>query len=165
MTPYWVEIEGQARIAIVPRPRGGDWLEDELRAIRAAGVDVLVSMLTLAEQSELGLLHEARLCEVAGIRFRSFPVEDRETPESAVYFREFVAELRGDRAAGMTVASHCRASIGRASVVLACLLVDEGLSASEAFLKLSVARGAKVPDTYEQVRWVEQYADMRQNLE
>ena len=29
------------RLAIVGRPRGGDWLEDEFRGLRDAGVDVL----------------------------------------------------------------------------------------------------------------------------
>lgn len=30
MKPYWVETGNQLRLAIVPRPRVGDWLEDEL---------------------------------------------------------------------------------------------------------------------------------------
>jgi protein-tyrosine phosphatase len=157
MTPYWVEREGHGRIAIVPRPRGGDWLEDELRAMREAGVDVLVSMLTPPEQAELGLADEARLCELAGIEFLGFPVADRETSESMARFRAFVSGLRQKLAEGKLVASHCRASIGRASLVLACLMTDEGLSAAEAFARLSKARGTKVPDTQEQVRWVERY--------
>ena len=61
MRPFWVEIEGARRVAIVPRPRGGDWLEDDLKAIKEAGVDVLVSMLTPPEQGELGLDEEATL--------------------------------------------------------------------------------------------------------
>jgi hypothetical protein len=37
------------RLAIVPRPRGGDWLADEVARLKAAGVDILVSMLEPAE--------------------------------------------------------------------------------------------------------------------
>ncbi len=159
MTPFWVEVSGGRRVAIVPRPRGGDWLEDELRAIHSAGVDVLVSMLTLDEQTELGLGEEAALCKGTGLKFLSFPINDRETPESLNVFRSFVTELRQELANGSTVASHCRASIGRASVVLACLLCDEGFSPGAAFQALSAARGTRVPDTDDQVRWVERYAE------
>jgi serine/threonine protein kinase len=30
MKPYWVDTGKPLRLAIVPRPHGGDWLEDEL---------------------------------------------------------------------------------------------------------------------------------------
>jgi hypothetical protein len=54
MKPFWVETGNQLRLAIVPRPRGGDWLEDELDQMKRAGVDVLVSMLQVDEAAELG---------------------------------------------------------------------------------------------------------------
>jgi hypothetical protein len=80
MNPFWVDTGNQLRLAIVPRPRGGDWLEDEVAHIKRAGVDVLVSMLQANEAAELGLSTEASVCEAAGIVFRSFPIPDRETP-------------------------------------------------------------------------------------
>ena len=40
---------------MLPRPRGGDWLADEIRSLRACGVDVLVSLLTGEEVGELDL--------------------------------------------------------------------------------------------------------------
>jgi hypothetical protein len=49
MNPFWVDTDNQIRLAIVPRPRGGDWLEDEVAHIKRAGVDVLVSMLQADE--------------------------------------------------------------------------------------------------------------------
>ena len=54
---YWIAREGPGRLAIMPRD--GDWLEDELRGLRQAGVEVLVSLLTPAEVHELGLEAEA----------------------------------------------------------------------------------------------------------
>jgi hypothetical protein len=86
MRPFWVETGNQLRFAIVPRPRGGHWLEDELDQMKRAGVDVLVSMLQLDEAAELGLSSEAELCEAGGIVFRSFPIPDRETPPSTASF-------------------------------------------------------------------------------
>ena len=73
---------------------------------------MLVSMLTRQEQMELGLTEEASLSKQAGIAFRSFPVNDRETPESTTMLLELVKALRLELAAGRTVATHCRASIG-----------------------------------------------------
>jgi protein-tyrosine phosphatase len=161
MNPFWVETGNSARLAVVPRPRGGDWLEDEVRHMKLAGVDILVSMLTLDEAAELGLSAEAQLCETVGIRFRSFPIPDRETPPSQASFANFVEELRAEVHAGRSVAVHCRASIGRSSLLLAALLTTEGFTPEEAFRRLTVARGIQVPDTPDQVRWVERFAAAR----
>src|SRR5580704_9521933 len=117
MTPFWVETDTVVRLAIVPRPRGNDWLEDDVSQMKRAGVDVLVSMLQPDEATELGLAAEAELCAAAGIKFRSFPIADRATPTSTVDFAEFVEGLRAEIHAGRSVAVHCRASIGRSSLL------------------------------------------------
>ena len=52
---YWIEGPWPVRVAIPPRPRGGDWLEDEVRAWRASGVAVRVSLLTGSEIHDLDL--------------------------------------------------------------------------------------------------------------
>jgi hypothetical protein len=41
---------------------------------------------------------------------------------------------------------------------LAGLLVTEGFSPSEAFARLTQARGLQVPDTLEQAHWIEHFA-------
>jgi protein-tyrosine phosphatase len=158
MNPYWVKTGNNIRIAIVPRPRGGDWLEDEIQHMKLAGVDVLVSMLPDDEAAELGLAQEAALCEAAGITFFSFPIPDRQTPSSATAFGKLVDSLSGEVDAGRSVGVHCRASIGRSSLLLASLLASRGMTPDEAFLRLSEARGIDVPDTPGQVRWVNQFA-------
>jgi hypothetical protein len=58
MNPFWVDTGNHLRLAIVPRPRGGDLLEDEVGHIKRAGADVLVSMLQTDEAAELGLSTE-----------------------------------------------------------------------------------------------------------
>jgi protein-tyrosine phosphatase len=158
MSPFWIETGNQLRLAIVQRPRGGDWLVDEVDLMKRAGVDVLVSMLEVEEADELGLSAEANACAGAGIVFYSFPVSDRGTPPSAVSFSRFVEGLRREAHAGRSIAVHCRASIGRSSVLLASLLCQEGFTPKEAFRRLSLARGLQVPDTVDQVRWVERFA-------
>jgi protein-tyrosine phosphatase len=127
--------------------------------MKRAGVDVLVSMLQPDEATELGLSAEAKLCVAGGIQFRSFPIPDRETPPSSEAFAKFVEELRVEAHAGRSVAVHCRASIGRSSLLLAALLTAEGYTADDAFRRLTTARGLQVPDTPDQIRWVERFAE------
>ena len=58
MNPYWIKTEG-VRLAIIPRPRGQDWLPDDISVLQRAGIDVVVSALTAAENEELGLVEES----------------------------------------------------------------------------------------------------------
>jgi hypothetical protein len=79
-TIYLIKEAAPNRIAIVARPRGGDWLCDELSALSREGIDVLVSMLTEEEANELGLHRESEECEAAAIKFVNLPIPDRSVP-------------------------------------------------------------------------------------
>ena len=69
---YWIPNEESSRLGIMPRPRGGDWLEDEIQSLQQQKVDVLVSLLTPEEIAELYLEEEEALCHAAGLQFLSF---------------------------------------------------------------------------------------------
>ena len=56
----------KGQLAIVARPRGNEWLEDEVRSWRESGVDVIVSLLTSDENTELGLTEEGKTVENQG---------------------------------------------------------------------------------------------------
>ncbi|GGT55703.1 hypothetical protein GCM10010271_69510 [Streptomyces kurssanovii] len=140
------------------RPRGADWLEDEMGALRSAGVDVLVCGLTQAELDELGLALEARAAADAGLRFVAVPVPDRTVPDLATVLptlRKLAESLRE----GAHVVTHCRFGIGRASLLAAALLVLNGVDHGLAWERLEQARGLAVPDTPEQRDWT---VDLRQ---
>jgi len=156
VNPYWINAQG-VRLAIVPRPRGQDWLPDDIDLLRAAGIDVIVSALTPTETEELGLLKEAECCRTNGIEFLSFPIEDRSVPPSSISFTELLNSLKASLAEGKAVGVHCRAGIGRSSLIAAALLIQSGLSPDAAFLTIQEARGCPVPDTVEQRNWVERY--------
>lgn len=139
----------------MPRPRGNDWLQDEIASLRDQQVDVVISLLTSEEEAELQLTEESEMCGAAGLRFLSFPIEDRRTPidpESALQFIDLVSNLYQQ---GQTVVIHCRAGIGRASVIAAAVLATRGYSVANAFEMIARARGCSVPDTIEQRLWLE----------
>jgi protein-tyrosine phosphatase len=157
-TMYWVPEVPAGRLAIVPRPRGGDWLADEVRAWRTVGVDVLVSLLTRTEVEEWDLQELETLCRQNGIEFLSFPIGDRDVPRAVERFRDLVETLRARLTDGKAVAIHCRAGIGRSSLVAASTLVLMGVDVGTAFARLAKTRGCPVPDTEEQRAWIEKFA-------
>ena len=155
---YWIDARSAGRLAIAPRPRGGDWLGDEMRAWHAAGGDVVVSLLEPHEIAEFDLAGEAAECAANGMRFVSLPVADRGTPTSRATFAAVVAGIAGELAAGRGVVIHCRQGIGRAGLTAAAVLVVAGMDVNEAVERVSHARGRPVPETPAQRRWLDGFA-------
>ena len=152
---YWIETGLPAKLAIMPKPSGGRHLDAEIRNLKREGADVLVSLLPPDEEFDLGLEHERAACDGHGILFRNFPIPDRGIPESTEAFLSFLEILHNDLLKNRTIVAHCFAGIGRSSLLLASLLRREGLAADDAFRRITQARRALVPDTPEQLRWVE----------
>jgi protein-tyrosine phosphatase len=151
---HWIEAPWKGRLPIVPRPRGGDWLEGEIIAWREAGIETAVSFLTPDEVAAFELEAEKKLCEDHGIRLVSFPIPDRGVPTSNAASASLVDDLKQSLVKGGKVALHCRQSVGRSALIAACLLVATGAEPQKAFERISAARGCAVPDTTEQERWV-----------
>jgi len=149
--PYWIT----SQLAIVPRPQGDDLLDDEMLALKEAGIDVVVSMLQKDEARKAGLEREASSAEENGLLFHNFPVPDRGVPLDTSSFIEFLKGLESLLAQGKRIGVHCRASIGRSSVTSASLLIRSGIPFETAWLQISVARDCLVPDTEEQREWVD----------
>jgi protein-tyrosine phosphatase len=159
---YWIPSPWRGRLAVLPHPRGGDWLEDEMAGFRRAAVDIIVSALEKEEESLLELTRERELCQAQGMEFISFPVADGTAPTSEKAVGELVRLLETRLAAGKNVAIHCRAGIGRCIVLAACTLALAGIEPEAAFQKIRQARGCHVPDKKEQAEWVKRFAE---NLE
>ena len=155
---YWIDGPWPGRLAVMPRPRGGDWLGDEIQGWRRAGVEVIVSLLTPEEEAELELTAEDDLCRAAGMEYATLPITDRGAPESTSAFAELVSVVAGQLAAGKTVAVHCRQGIGRAALVAIGALVWSGVELATATQRVTTARGRPVPETTDQVRWLTSFA-------
>ena len=159
MTTYQIEGPWRGQLAIVPRPRGEDWLADEVLAWRNEGFDVVVSLLTTEEMTDLGLTDEANLSRSHGLQFYGFQIPDLGVPSSMAVAQEFLETLIGELAAGKRVAVHCRQGVGRSGLVAASLLSLSGIDPETAFERVSAARGLPVPETPEQKRWVTRLAE------
>src|ERR1700757_1415212 len=90
---YWIRHSETPRLAIVARPRGEDRLYDELLALKASGIDILVSLLEPDEAVYLGLAREGELAQKAGLEFVSHPISDRGTPADTQHFCKLIAYL------------------------------------------------------------------------
>jgi len=157
VNPYWIKTKG-VRLAIIPRPRGQDWRPDDIDFSQLAGIDLVVSALTFAENEELGLVEESRCCQTRGIEFLSLPIEDRSVPNSSADFTELLDSVTNFLRKGKAVAIHCRAGIGRSSMIVASALIHIGLTTESAFRSIEESRGCPVPDTREQRQWVERHS-------
>lgn len=145
---------GRGSLKVCSRPRGGDWLVQELERFRASGVTDLVSLLTAGENRELGLTHEAELSLEMGFRFTSFPIVDRSVPEDRKSFLALAQTLADRIEEGGHALLHCRAGLGRAPLLAVAILTRSGNAVEDAWSMLEQHRGRGVPDTAEQKGWL-----------
>jgi protein-tyrosine phosphatase len=164
-TIYTVEIESKPKLGYMARPRGGDWLEDEILSVSQQGINVIVSLLEPEEVTELDLKQESNLCARHGLQFVTIPIRDRGVPALDDATMSTLSTLRSLWRGGKAIVTHCRMGYGRAPMIAACIMVSEGCGTAEALTKLSAARGIPVPETKEQRAWVENYAAIIANTD
>lgn len=132
-------------LAGVSRPRSAD----ALRLLHERGVRAVVS---LTEDP----LDDPLLASF-GFEALHLPVPDM-TPPTPETLERAVTAIDAWRSAGVPVAVHCMAGIGRTGTVLACYLVKHGASADDAIRELRRTRPGSV-ETEEQAVAVRAYAD------
>jgi protein-tyrosine phosphatase len=155
---YWLPDKWPGRLAIAPRPRGGDWLDDEMVPWKLAGANVVLSLLTPDELAHFELGDEQRAAVLQGIEFISFPIVDRDVPDSIEGVAGVAAKLASDLRAGRNVVAHCRQGIGRSAVLAAAVLILLDVPPEAAIQQISLARRCPVPETAEQKQWIANFA-------
>jgi protein-tyrosine phosphatase len=153
MELYWVNDV----IAVATRPRGGDWLRDDLTAAQLRGVRHVVSCLTPAEESELELENESEVARSLGLNFTRIPIEDFGIPKPTVV-GQALSRISRSATPKAKVAIHCRQALGRSPLVAAAMLVRGGMKPGEAWETVAKARGRPVPETEEQREWLTRFA-------
>jgi hypothetical protein len=92
-----------------------------------------------------------------------FPIEDRPVPETSPDFDAFIEILNTEPQAGLPIAIHCRAGIGRSSLIAACLSTRQGVHADDAIASIEAAQGCLIPDTPEQRTWIKKFGCRKQS--
>jgi protein-tyrosine phosphatase len=157
-TFFWIDEFRPGKLALAARPRGGDWLRDEITEWKRAGIDSVVSLLTPEEERDLQLSDEAQETRLQGLEFVSFPIRDRDVPPSEAKLAQLLETIDQKLSAGKNILVHCRQGVGRSGLVAACLLAKKGMSPGAAVAKVSYARGVPVPETPEQRNWIDHFA-------
>lgn len=151
-TLYTIDHPDLGRLSTMAKPRGEDWLQDEMTALKVAGVDILVCALTAPELHESGLDAGAQTAQDAGLRFVALPLPDRHVPDPVTVLPA-LQHLAEQLSEGAHIVTHCRFGIGRASLLAASVLILNGTDPDMAWHQLQQARGLPVPDTTEQREW------------
>lgn len=157
---YWIE----SNLAILMRPRGGDWLTDEIRDWAEEGLDVIVSLLAVQEVTELGLQNEAAACRAVGLDFFRLPIEDLSVPDHLLDTVKLIDTLYSLHQQEKKIGIHCRQGLGRSPLIAGCLMVRAGIAPEAAFDKIGLARGTRVPETDEQRDWLIKFAEELKTL-
>ncbi len=141
-------------LAIVTRPRGGDWLDDEAIGWKRVGLNLVVSALEQDEAESLQLSGEKTAAESHGIDFISCPIPDRNIPGSLKSVLDTLAKVLSALNQGKNVAVHCRQGVGRSGLLAATALILTGVEANQAAAIVTQARGVPVPETAAQMEWL-----------
>ncbi len=127
--------------------------------LAAAGIRQVVSLLETQEANRLDLAREALWCQNAGMDFTHLPVTDHHTPPDINTFARQAEACHRALQAGHDVAVHCFAGIGRTGLLAAAILMREGLGVDQALLRLTRARGVRMPETRSQIQWLHHYQE------
>jgi protein-tyrosine phosphatase len=155
----WINTPWTGRLAVSARPRGGDWLADDMKAWREAGATVILSLLEPHENGELGLEDESAVANISGLQFISFPIEDRNVPLSSEAADALLNQLGVLLREGASIVIHCRQGIGRSGLIAIASLVLVGKGINEAMAMVTAARDVPVPETAEQITWLRRFAE------
>jgi protein-tyrosine phosphatase len=151
---YWIHQFDNAQLGIMARPRGNDWLEEEIIKLKKQNIGIWISLLEPHETSEVGLRDQASLCSKHKLNFINFPIVDRGVPEKGSKVDQLISQLALKIQGGETIVIHCRMGIGRSSIIAASILLQYGFKTEQILQKITSARGLKVPDTEQQVQWL-----------
>ncbi len=153
---HWINDKkiGEEKLGTMARPRGNDWLDDEIKWLKIREIDCLVSLLENSEEWELGLQDEEKTCKKWGIKFINFPIKDVHTPKNEKEFIQLASELANRITDNKKVVIHCRMGIGRASILAAATMMNLGFEGKDVFEIIGKYRKLKVPDTEEQKDWI-----------
>jgi len=158
----WIESDlgGAGRLGITPCPgrrdRGRD-LGTDLAQLRSQGATRLLCLLTDSELDWAGVPDLGPRTRAAGLTYHRLPVPDQGTPDAADAI-DLVQWCREATEQGEAVVVTSMGGLGRSGTVVACCLVDAGMSPEAAIAAVRTARGARALETIAQEDFVVTFA-------
>jgi atypical dual specificity phosphatase len=143
---HWVLPD---QLAGMGRPGLSSTADDDLAAIAAAGIRVLVSLTEEPVPNELLV--------AAGIEGRHFPIKDMGVPAAGPTAR-LCKFIENHINAGEAVAVHCHAGLGRTGTILAAFLVWQRVAPDEAIARVRAINKYFIQNT-DQERFLHWFAD------
>lgn len=141
---------GRLGIARLPG-RSGD-LPGDVAMIADWGARLVLSLTEPEEMAASGAAGLAQALAAHGIGHAAFPIPDFGTPAADADWASLSRDLHRRLAAGERVLLHCMGGKGRSGMVAMRLLVERGLSATEALALVRRARPGAV-ETVAQAAW------------
>lgn len=125
--PSGARLWGAGRPSYPDEPPRADAVEEGVRAWRASGVGLVLSLIEDWEvpRRAPGLFEALARERIAVTRH---PIRDFGVPNDAVVFARLVDEVGKRLAAGDGILVHCNAGLGRTAVVLGSILRAHGLT-------------------------------------
>ena len=151
---YRINLEESGSLSLSARPRGHEWLENEIKVWHKSGVTHIVSLLEKKESLNLGLRDEAFFSQQAKIKFTNFCIPDMQVPNDVSAFIDLALNLSQEIQSSEWVHIHCRAGIGRSGVMASTILYFLGYEPREAMEWISCSRKLEIPDTDEQKMFI-----------
>jgi ADP-ribosylglycohydrolase len=148
---YWV-IEDRLLAGRYPGGKTPKDTERRVQSLLAAGFDAFIDLTEPDELPPYDLYLPGSALYVRK------PIPDHGVPRAAEHMAEIQSELDGALARGRRVYVHCRAGIGRTGTVIACHLIEQGMTPDAALIRLNelwqgndrAATWPDVPETEEQ---------------
>jgi ADP-ribosylglycohydrolase len=152
---YWV-IEDRLLAGRYPGGKTPREAERRVASLVEAGFDAFIDL------TEPGELPPYDLYLPGSVLYVRKPIPDHGVPRAREYMAEILSELDAALGRGRCVYVHCRAGIGRTGTVIACHLIEQGLSPNAALIRLNelwqgndlAATWSDVPETDEQHEYV-----------
>lgn len=150
---------GCGRVAISPAPGVTGAYGDDLAAVLRWAPDLVLSMTTVRELSDLGAGGFPGDLAAGGVRFRRLPVADFGAPGEDVRKKwpQVSAAAASVLNQGGRVLAHCRGGCGRSGMVVLRLMVEMGEAPDAALARLRAVRPCAV-ETPAQMAWAFQGA-------
>ena len=154
MKYYKIPIDEDKFLYTMRAPVEPDITHCNAYELKALQIDTVVSLLSPNDILDLGLTHQESSYNALGINFIHFPIGDFDVPKNEDSFIALSHELCKQIAEGEIIAIHCRAGIGRSSLLAAAVLIQSGFNPDDVFEHISEHRETAVPDKRSQSEWL-----------